>query len=142
MASDRPAITPRPARHAAPDAVLARLDALERRLDALEAGQRSTSVEDAALLACIAERADGRPFLASDVTAWAAVDQHIADALDAAFLEGPAEIGGWLRARAGQTIGGLVIRRGRRTGAGHRWLIASADVQTPYTPPGAGRINP
>ena len=117
------------ARHAAPVDVLARLAQLEARVDAIEAGRHSASPADAALLACIAERADGRAFLAADVVAWAAVDARLADALDGSFLEGANEVGGWLRARAGQAIGGLVIRRGRRTGAGHRWLIvASADV--------------
>ncbi len=104
-----------------------RLAALEARVKVLEAERGpDLTPQDAALMTALAAASDGRPFTAAAVVQRAAVDRGLAVALDEAFVEGAAEVGAWLRARVDRTIGGLRIRRGRRTGAGFTWTVTCA----------------
>lgn len=91
-----------------------RLEALELRVHALEAGRRPRDAEDAALRRLLAERTRGLAFRSGELLAHArAEDPILAAALAAATIDTEDQAGAWLRDHVG-TRDGITIRRLRR----------------------------
>lgn len=107
---------------AAVHALQVRVEAHARQLAALQR-ERTPSPADVALLVLLAEQADGAPFIVRTIRSWARASEAIADALDAASLDGSIEIACWLRGMRGVPAGGLELARGTRTGHGYRWRV-------------------
>jgi hypothetical protein len=112
-------------------ALAARVAALERLVAGLQRDRRTPSAADVALLLTLAEQADGSAFTVKQIQDWAGVDEAIADALDAASVEGSTETACWLRGLRGVDVAGLELARGKRTGDGYQWRVQVCRSPTP-----------
>jgi hypothetical protein len=117
-----------------PDALLARVDALEQLVEAhasriawlerAQAGRGPRDQADAALLQVLARVLGGCTFTAQAVLEHARlVSTDLQTALMDADLTSARELGHWLRAMQGVDAEGFVLVRGARRGAGRRWCI-------------------
>lgn len=112
----------------ASSAVLVMLAELGARVSAVEQAlaARAPRPADAALLQVLAEETGGRVFGAVELLAHARVSPRLAVALEAACLEGPRELGCWLRGAADRgAVDGLRLVRDKRSGRGRGWRVVT-----------------
>ncbi len=107
-------------------ALVARLDAHDRRLAALEAIAPRDQADQQAAVA-VATTTEALPFTSAALLRHATVTPALAAALLEVGLQTPAEVGAWLRDRVG-TRNGITVCRLR----GRQWRVMAAGISSAH----------
>jgi hypothetical protein len=104
---------------------------LQRRVEVLEAGRGLRDAEDAALVLAFVASTRGLDFSAAALWRHASVDPVLADAMEAADIDNPRQIGKFLRRVSGHTVAGWRIEQVGTNRVGIRWRLRVCEFETP-----------